>query len=73
MGDYHVHLHPHGPYRGYGPPLGEYPKGLIESYVEVAAGRGLTEVGFSEHLYRCIESVDVLGRFWEKARSAQPV
>lgn len=65
MGDYHVHLHEHGPYRGVGPPLGEYPPGHIESYVEQAAQCGLDEVGFTEHLYRCVESDAVLGRFWE--------
>lgn len=65
MGDYHVHLHDHGPYRGVGPPLGEYPDGYIEQYVDRAQQRGLTEVGFTEHLYRCVESAPVLGRFWE--------
>jgi histidinol-phosphatase (PHP family) len=65
MGDYHVHLHQHGPYQGVGPPLGEYPPGHIESYVEQAARRGLSEVGFTEHLYRCVEAAPVLGRFWE--------
>jgi histidinol-phosphatase (PHP family) len=65
MGDYHVHLHDHGPYPGFGPPLGEYPAGHIESYVEEAMRNGLDEVGFTEHLYRCVESVPVLGRFWE--------
>ncbi len=66
MGDYHVHLHDHGPYRGVGPPLGEYPPGYIEAYVEQAARRGLSEVGFTEHLYRCVESEPVLGRFWAR-------
>ncbi len=65
MGDYHVHLHPHGPYRGVGPPPGEYPPGHLESYVEQAARRGVTEVGFTEHLYRCVEAAPVLGRFWD--------
>jgi histidinol-phosphatase (PHP family) len=65
MGDYHVHLHQHGPYTGEGPPHGEYPPGHIEAYVERAAARGLSEVGFTEHLYRCVESTRVLGRFWE--------
>jgi histidinol-phosphatase (PHP family) len=65
MGDYHVHLHHHGPYRGVGPPLGEYPDGYIEQYVEQARLRGLSEVGFTEHLYRCVESDAVLGHFWE--------
>lgn len=65
MGDYHVHLHDHGPYQGLGPPLGEYPPGHIEAYVAQAARRGLNEVGFTEHLYRCVESEPVLGRFWD--------
>lgn len=65
MGDYHVHLHQHGPYEGVGPPMGEYPAGHIESYVEQAARRGLAEVGFTEHLYRCVEAAPVLGRFWD--------
>ena len=65
MGDYHVHLHDHGPYSGAGPPLGEYPPGHIESYVEHAAASGVAEVGFTEHLYRCVEAGPVLGDFWE--------
>ncbi|HSL25298.1 MAG TPA: histidinol-phosphatase HisJ family protein [Acidimicrobiia bacterium] len=65
MSDYHLHLHPHGD-EADGPPLGEYPPGLIESYVETAASRGVTEVGFTEHLYRCHEGADVLGPFWER-------
>ena len=48
-----------------GPPIGEYPAGLIESYVEKAAARGVTELGFTEHLYRCEEGAAVLGPFWE--------
>ena len=69
MSDYHLHLHPHldrsrGP-ESEGPPVGEYPAGLIESYVERAAARGVTELGFTEHLYRCHEGAEVLGAFWE--------
>jgi histidinol-phosphatase (PHP family) len=64
MGDYHVHLHDHGPYNGIGPPPGEYPTGHIEAYVESALRNGLAEVGFTEHLYRCVESAPVLGAFW---------
>ena len=45
--------------------MGEYPPGLIESYVEKAAARGVTELGFTEHLYRCHEGAEVLGPFWE--------
>ena len=68
MSDYHLHLHPHlDPGKGEpdGPPVGEYPTGLIESYVETAATRGVTELGFTEHLYRCHEGAEVLGAFWE--------
>jgi histidinol-phosphatase (PHP family) len=65
MGDYHIHLHPHSSDRGLGPDPGVYPPGHIESYVETAAARGVTEVGFTEHLYRCVESADALGRFWD--------
>ena len=64
MGDYHVHLHDHGEYTGVGPPLGEYPPGHIEAYVAAAAGNGFSEVGFTEHLYRCVESEPILGEFW---------
>lgn len=65
MGDYHVHLHPHGPYTGDGPPPGQYPVDHIEAYVEHAAARGATEIAFTEHLYRCVESRDVLGMWWK--------
>ncbi|MCP3973518.1 MAG: histidinol-phosphatase [bacterium] len=64
MGDYHVHLHPHGPERHLGPEPGEYPPGHIEAFVEAAFARGEDEVGFTEHLYRCVESTEVLGEFW---------
>jgi len=64
MGDYHVHLHPHGPYTGKGPPPGQYPIDHIEAYFEAAHANGAEEVGFTEHLYRCIESKPVLGKWW---------
>ena len=64
MSDYHLHLHPHEP-TDVGPPPGVYPPGHIESFVETAANRGVTEIGFTEHLYRCVESEAPLGRFWE--------
>lgn len=73
MSDYHLHLHPHlDPGKGEpdGPPVGEYPPGLIEAYVEKAATRGVTELGFTEHLYRCDEGAEVLGAFWETETQA---
>lgn len=65
MSDYHLHLHPHEP-TAVGPPPGTYPAGHIEAYVEAAAARGVNELGFTEHLYRCIESTGPLGDFWER-------
>jgi histidinol-phosphatase (PHP family) len=69
MSDYHLHLHPHRPVDG-APPMGTYPPGHIDRFVEVALSRGVTEVGFTEHLYRCVESEAALGRWWE--RDADP-
>jgi len=65
MGDYHVHLHPHGPYDGTGPEPGTFPPDYVAAYVTTALEQGEDEVGFTEHLYRCVESIDVLGPFWE--------
>lgn len=66
MSDYHLHLHPHAGSPGEEAfPPGEYPPGHIEKYVDAAAHRGVTELGFTEHLYRCQEAAPVLGRFWE--------
>ncbi len=70
MGDYHVHLHPHGPHTGAGPPPGEYPAGHVERYLEVALRRGAQEIAVTEHLYRCVEAAPVLGRFWEREPDA---
>jgi len=64
VSDYHLHLHPHEPSPESLPP-GEYPDGYLERYVEAAAARGVGELGFTEHLYRCVEAAPVLGRFWE--------
>jgi len=66
MGDYHLHLHRHGPAHELDPPPGEYPPGHIEAYVEAAAAHGVEEIGFTEHLYRCVDAAEVLGRFWER-------
>jgi histidinol-phosphatase (PHP family) len=64
MSDYHLHLHPHRPMPE-APPPGTYPPGYIDRFVEIALSRGVTEIGFTEHLYRCVESAAVLGRWWE--------
>jgi len=69
MSDSHLHLYGHRKH-GTGkpappPPPERYPLGRIEQYVETAARRGITELAFTEHLYRCVESADALGAFWE--------
>ncbi|MGH2446355.1 MAG: PHP domain-containing protein [Candidatus Limnocylindria bacterium] len=46
--------------------MGAYPPGCIDRYVETAFARGVTEIGFTEHLYRCIEAEPILGRWWER-------
>jgi histidinol-phosphatase (PHP family) len=63
MSDYHLHLHPHRPTPG-APPMGVYPPGHVDRYVEAALARGVTEIGFTEHLYRCVESEPVFGAWW---------
>ena len=69
MSDYHLHIHPHRPTPG-APAPGTFPADYIDRYVEVALGRGATEVGFVEHLYRCVESQAALGQWWK--RDANP-
>jgi len=68
MSDSHLHLYPHR--RGDPlppPPPEDYPLDHIEQFVEHASARGVTELAFTEHLFRCVESADVLGPFWEQA------
>src|SRR5215210_4257327 len=65
MGDYHVHVHPHRETPG-APPPGVFPAAYIDRFVEVALSRGANEVGFVEHLYRCVESESALGQWWKE-------
>lgn len=62
MADYHLHLHAHAEPDPVAP---DYSLARIEQYVEVAAARGIDELCFTEHYYRCVESEPILGRFWE--------
>lgn len=64
MSDHHLHLHAHADLDG-DPVPGDYRPGLIEEYVESAARIGVSELGFTEHLYRCVESTEALGAFWQ--------
>ena len=72
MSDYHLHIHPHRETPG-APPPGEFPADYIDRYVEVALSRGATEVGFVEHLYRCVESQAALGQWWRRDSNAHLV
>lgn len=69
MSDYHLHLHAHG--TDGAPAPGGYPPGYIERYVDAAMARGVAELGFTEHLYRCVESEAALGRWWEDDADAR--
>ena len=72
MSDSHLHLYPHR--KGDPlplPPPDRYPLSHIERYVEHAASLGISELTFTEHLYRCVESAGVIGDIWEQA--ADPV
>lgn len=69
MADNHVHLYPHQ-FPGHEvpvmPPDGPYPMERVEHYVRTALSRGVDEIAFTEHFYRCFESEDLLGPFWER-------
>ncbi|MBI5157951.1 MAG: PHP domain-containing protein [Acidimicrobiia bacterium] len=71
MSDYHLHLYPHRRGESTPPPPEEIPLSHIERYVTAAAERGVHELAFTEHLFRCVESAEALGPFWEQA--ADPV
>jgi histidinol-phosphatase (PHP family) len=64
VSDHHLHLHAHNEPGTVHPPA-LYRDGLIEEYVQRAAEVGVTELGFTEHLYRCVEAEGALGRFWD--------
>ncbi len=68
MGDYHLHLWEHRDTPDDPMPSG-FPLERFEAYVDQAAARGVTELGFTEHLYRFVESEPVLGEFWRDERS----
>lgn len=72
MTDSHVHLYPHQfPHHSHPltPPKGPYPLERVERFVRTAAARGVTQIAFTEHFYRCVESDEVLGPFWEQERA----
>jgi histidinol-phosphatase (PHP family) len=68
MSDSHLHLYPHRKGNPLPPPPPDrYSLDHIEAYVDKAIRRDVTELTFTEHLYRCVESADVIGNIWERA------
>jgi histidinol-phosphatase (PHP family) len=63
--DYHVHLRPDGP----DTPGDRYFTGAnAERYREAAAGRGVAELGVSEHVYRFTQALDVWDHeYWRES------
>lgn len=57
MNDYHIHLHDHGE-------SGPYTPELIERFVYSGEERGVTELGFTEHIFRFREVNEFLGEWW---------
>lgn len=68
MSDSHLHLYPHRKGDPLPPPPPDrYSIDHIARYVDKAARRDVTELTFSEHLYRCVEATPALGNIWERA------
>lgn len=59
--DYHVHLRPDEPDT---PPDRYFTHENVERYLEVAADRGISELGVSEHVHRFTESLDLWRHPW---------
>jgi histidinol-phosphatase (PHP family) len=65
--DYHTHLRPDASDT---PPERFFTESNLERYLEAAAARGIEELGFSEHVYRFREALDVWRHpFWEECAS----
>ena len=58
MIDCHTHLQPHGEK----PPM---TRALIDEYVRAGAGRGVTQICITEHLFRFQEAYDLLYGWWD--------
>jgi histidinol-phosphatase (PHP family) len=62
--DYHTHLRPDIPDT---PPERYFTQANVERYLEAAAARGVSELGFSEHVYRFREALAIWRHpFWEE-------
>jgi histidinol-phosphatase (PHP family) len=62
--DYHTHLRPD---KGDTPPARYFTPENVRRYRDAAAGHGIAELGFSEHVYRFREALDVWRHpFWQQ-------
>jgi histidinol-phosphatase (PHP family) len=65
--DYHTHLRPDSLDT---PPETFFTESNLERYLEAAASRGIEELGFSEHVYRFREALEIWRHpFWEECAS----
>jgi histidinol-phosphatase (PHP family) len=63
--DYHTHLRPDDP--DIASAERYFTEANVDRYLEVAAARGISELGFSEHVYRFRQALDVWRHpFWEQ-------
>jgi histidinol-phosphatase (PHP family) len=63
--DYHTHLRPDDP--DVSPAERYFTEANVDRYLEVAAARGISELGFSEHVYRFRQALAVWRHpFWER-------
>lgn len=69
MSDAHLHLVPHA---DAAPVVPDLSLAHIEQFVEAASRRGVDELCFTEHYYRCVEAAPFLGDFW-RGDSAEAV
>ena len=71
MSDAHIHLYPHNKEGELPPPSPEiYKVEYLQRYVDKAQRRGVDEITFTEHLYRFVESADLIGNVGERASDA---
>jgi histidinol-phosphatase (PHP family) len=63
--DYHTHLRPDD--LGDSPAERHFTEANVDRYLEAAAARGISELGFSEHVYRFRQALEVWRHpFWEE-------
>ncbi|MBO8127088.1 MAG: histidinol-phosphatase HisJ family protein [Firmicutes bacterium] len=58
--DYHMHLE-----------NGDFSKEWALSFWETASSRGISEIGFSEHVYRFRQAIDIVDNDWARVRCTE--